>query len=174
MGNLLERKPGRIARTAPHLLSQDSIRYSLGTLTFSLFVHPDSLGHAGRRAGARLLGKIPWVALNDTRHASTQAIADMEQAGVTVHLAATLSSFRQATTALRGRRLAALLPSVARADMARMGFHPIELQELKHLSVPISLIYNEDQQAMRPYLSTAAETLVRIMVTRDAGRVTEA
>jgi len=141
--------------------------YALGTLTFSLFVHPDSLGHARRSAQARLLGKIPWIALNDARHAATEAIADMEKAGVTVHLAATLSSFRQATTALRGRRLAAILPSVASSEMAKMGFQPIEIPALQHLSVPISLLYNEEQQTMRPYLPSTAETLVRVMVPLD-------
>ena len=143
--------------------------HALGTLTFSLFVHPDSLGRARRSAQARLLGQIPWIALSDTRKATTEAIADMENAGVTVHLAATLTNFRQASTALRGRRLAALLPSVARSDMARMGFEPIDLPALQHLSVPISLLYNEEQQTMRPYLAATAETLVRVMVPLDAG-----
>ena len=143
--------------------------HTLGTLTFSLFVHPDSLGRSSRRAQARLLGKIPWIALNDARHATTEAIDDMERAGITIQLAATLSSFRQATTALRGKRLAALLPSVARAEMARMGFLPFEIPELQHLSVPISLLFNEEQQTVRPYLSSTAETLVRVMVPLDAG-----
>jgi DNA-binding transcriptional LysR family regulator len=148
--------------------------HALGTLTFSLFVHPDALGRARRSAQARLLGQIPWIALSDARKATTEAIADMEKAGVTVHLAATLTNFRQATTALRGRRLAALLPSVARADMARMGFEPIDLPALQHLSVPISLLYNEEQQTMRPYLAATAETLVRVMVPLDAGNSDQA
>ena len=143
--------------------------HSLGTLTFSLFAHPDSLGRSRRHAQARLLGQIPWIALSDARHATTEAIADMEKAGVTVHLAATLTNFRQATTALRGRRLAALFPTVARADMARMGFQPLDVPELQHLSVPISLLYNEEQQTMYPYLAATAETLVRVMVPLDGG-----
>lgn len=141
--------------------------HALGTLTFSLFVHPDSLGSARHRAQARLLGKIPWIALGDTRHATSEAIADMERAGITIHLAATLSNFRQAATALSGRRLAAFLPSLARADMARMGFQPLEIPALQHLSVPISLLYNDEQQPVRPYLAPTAETLVRVMVPLD-------
>lgn len=143
--------------------------FPLGTLTFSLFSHPESLGRGRRRLQARLLSQIPWIALSDTGHATAEAIADMEKAGITIHLAATLSTFRQAKTALRGRRLAALLPSVAKADMARMGFHPVDIPGLQHLSVPISLLYNEEQQTIRPYLAAAAETLVRVMVPLDGG-----
>ena len=148
--------------------------HALGTLTFSLFLHPDSLGRSRRRAQARVLGRIPWIALSDARHAATEAVADMERAGVTIHLAATLSSFPQATTALRGRNLAALLPSVAREDMARLGFQPLDIPELRHLSVPISLLYNEEQQTMRPYLAATAETLVRVMVPLDGKGTAEA
>jgi DNA-binding transcriptional LysR family regulator len=148
--------------------------YTLGTLTFSLFVHRDSLASASRRAQARLLGRVPWLALSDARQATNEAIADMEKVGVTIRLAATVSSFRQAATALRGGRLAALLPSVARAEMARMGFEPFEIPQLRHLSVPISLLYNEEQQTMCPYLATTAETLVRVMVPLDGVGANEA
>lgn len=147
--------------------------HALGTLTFSLFVHPDSLGEARSRARARLLGKIPWIALGDSRNATREAIADMEKAGIAIHLAATLSNFRQARTALSGRRLAAFLPSLARTDMARMGFQPVEIPELKHLSVPISLLYNDEQQPIRPYLTSTAETLVRVMVPLDGGALAQ-
>jgi DNA-binding transcriptional LysR family regulator len=148
--------------------------HALGTLTFSLFMHPDSLGRSPRHEQARLLSRIPWIALSDSRQAVTEAIEDMEKAGVTIRLAATLSSFHQATTALRGRKLAALLPSVASTDMARLGFQPVDIPALRQLAVPISLLYNEDQQTMRPYLTATAETLVRIMVPLDAGGSHEA
>lgn len=146
--------------------------HALGTLTFSLFMHPDSIERTKRREQSRLLSKTPWIALNDFKQATAEAIDSLEKAGTTICLAATLSSFRQATTALRDTNLAALFPTVAETDMARLGFVPLDIPALRNLTVPISLLYNEEQLTMRPYLTTIAETLAHIMVPSDGTKLT--
>ncbi len=147
---------------------------TLATLTFTLYIHSDWLRSTSPQARARLLSRVPWIALRDMRQPAAAAVADMKNAGIAVHLAATLSTFRQTETALRGRKLAAFLPTIADRDMRAMGFQKIEHPALQHVTVPLSLLYNEDRQPQRPFLPAVAETLVRIMAPLDAAARNEA
>jgi DNA-binding transcriptional LysR family regulator len=136
---------------------------SLGTLSYSLYLHREAVDLAARHSANRLLSGTPWVALGDSAHTAAELVAELDRQGVAVRLAATLSSFRQAASLLRGPALAALFPTLAESEMTRLGFQRIQHPLLETVRVPISLLYNEEHQALRPYRSAVAETLGRIM-----------
>ena len=135
----------------------------LGSLSYTLFVHKDDLDSLGDRVGHASLSGMPWVSLSDAADAASETVDDLLRSGVTVRLAATVSSFRQVGVVLRGRKLAAFLPTLASGDMRGLGFKRFEHDLLPKVDVPISLLYNEDEVMLRPYLPTAAQTLVGIL-----------
>lgn len=141
----------------------------LGTLSFTLYFNRQTLADTSRRNRSRLLSQVPWIALRDADRTAADAIADLEQRNIPVQLAATLTTFRQASAVLKGRNLAALFPTVAEQDMDALGFAKLDHPSFRSVRVPITLLYNEDQQPQRPYLQAAADTLGRIMVPLDNG-----
>lgn len=141
----------------------------LGSLSFALYFNRQTLADTSRRNRNRLLSQVPWVALRDADRTAADAIADLGQRNIPVHLAATLTTFRQAAAVLKGRNLAALFPTVAERDMDALGFERLDHPSFRSVKVPITLLYSEDQQPQRPYLQTAADTLGRILVPLDNG-----
>jgi DNA-binding transcriptional LysR family regulator len=139
----------------------------LGTLTYALYVHADAIQTATRRNRNRLLSHLPWVTLRDATRTATEVIAELQHRNIPVPLAATLTTFKQAAAVLKGRELAALLPTVADRDMTALGYTRLDHPDLQTVKIPISLLYNEDQLPQHPYLPDVAETLGRIMVPLD-------
>jgi DNA-binding transcriptional LysR family regulator len=141
----------------------------LGTLSYALYLRRETLTNTTRRTRHRLLSQIPWIALRDADRTATETITELDNRNISVQLAATLTTFRQAAATLKGRNLAALFPTVAEREMTALGFARMDHPDLQTIKVPISLLYNEDQLPQHPYLPAAAETLGRIMVPLDAG-----
>lgn len=140
----------------------------LGTLTYALYVHSDAIQAATRRTRNRLLSQMPWITLRDATRTAKEVMGELQNRDIPVHLAATLTTFRQAAAVLKGKDLAALFPTLAERDMTALGFARVNHPDLQTIKIPISLLYNEDQLPQHPYLPTVAETLGRIMVPLDA------
>ena len=139
----------------------------LGALSFSLFIHRDEPERSRRRARKHLLAKLPWVTLRDAQKGAVNAMQELEETGIAVRLAATLSTFRQVTAALKGKQLAAFMPVVAKKDMESMGFSEYAHGDLKSIAIPISLLHNMDQVIFKPYLPVIADALGQVLVQLD-------
>lgn len=132
----------------------------LGTMRYSLFV-PSTMKIFTPRDGAKVLDSLPLATLEGEGAFRNELAAAARHAGLTLNVQVQCSSFPLAARAVSHGNVAAILPSIAAAEMRGLAIAELPLELLKLPERKMGLAWNPRLLRIRPVLRQVAATLAR-------------
>jgi LysR family nitrogen assimilation transcriptional regulator len=134
----------------------------LGTLNYCLFVSKGLLSKARTSDPVELLTKLPLARLAGEGEFNQMLTKLAKQKNITLKTYLTCSSFPAMKEAVRRGYVAAVLPTIADADLPRTEFEKFDVDVFRVLNRPFALCYNKRLIGIRPYLQQALNKLGRL------------
>jgi DNA-binding transcriptional LysR family regulator len=134
----------------------------LGVLGYSLFI-PETLEPPARpKEGVKLLDGLPLATI-DGEGSFRAALAEIaRKQKIRVNIQIECSSFPMAARAVIKGEMAAILPSIAAAELENAGAIEVPLDFLRHFDRKICLCSNARSLRIRPILQRVGESLARL------------
>ncbi len=143
-----------------HAVARPLQTSSLGVMGYSLFI-PATLQPAGRKDSLKLLDALPLATLEGEGSFRSDLAQIAKKAGVKLNIQIECSSFPLAARAVAKGNVAAILPTIAIADLPVEAANPIPLSFLKAFDREMCLASNPRLIRIRPILSQAATILTQ-------------
>ena len=140
---------GIIENSALTNLPDDISSLPLGSINYALYLNEEMAKQAQTQSENELLNTLPVARMEDYH----------PKAAFPLNFVVVVSSYPQLSAALQTGGLAGFLPVTAEEEMTRLNLTKIEVPYLKNLAVPISLIWNQREAEMRPFVATAASRI---------------
>jgi len=134
---------------------------SLGVMGYSLFI-PATLQPAGRKDGLRLLDGLPLATLEGEGSFRSELAQVAKKEGVKLNIQIECPSFPLAARVVAKGHTAAILPSIATADLPAAAVIQVSVGFLKSFDREMCLASNARLVRIRPILQQAANVLAQI------------
>ena len=135
---------------------------TLGSLTYSLFVPDGMHPPSGPKAVLKALDGMPLATLEGDGSFRIELAALAKKEGVALNIQVECSSFPLAARAAAKGNVAAILPSIAVADLLAAGVHEVSVPFLKHFEREMSLASNARLIRIRSVLQQVAAVLTQL------------
>jgi DNA-binding transcriptional LysR family regulator len=135
---------------------------TLGTMGYSLFIPATLQSYAGRKHGLKVLDSLPLATLEGEGSFRSVLAQAAKKAGLKLNIQIECSSFPLAARAVLTGNVAAILPSIAGADLVPEVVTAINLPFLKPFDREMCLASNARLMRIRPLLAKVAATLAEI------------
>jgi len=134
---------------------------SLGVLHYSLFVPQGLRAVAGHEDTVRLLDGLPLATLEGEGSFRNALAQTAKKAGISLNIQVECSSFPLAARAVARGGVAAILPSIAAADLQNAAVSQLSVPALKRFDRELCLAMNVRLLRVRPALQAVADALAQ-------------
>jgi DNA-binding transcriptional LysR family regulator len=135
---------------------------ALGVMGYSLFLPAGLRAEHGRKDGLKVLDGLPLATLEGEGSFRSALSAAARKQCVRVNIQVECSSFPLAARAVAGGKVAAILPSIAAADLEVAGVAQVAVPFLKAFDREISLATSPRLMRIRPVLEKVGAVLCQV------------
>lgn len=135
----------------------------LGTLNYCLFVPKALLSKAKSTAPIELLAKLPLARLAGDGEFNQMLAKLAKTKKINLNTRLTCSSFPAMKESVSRGYVAAVLPTIAEADLPRSDFEKFDVDVFRVLNRPFALCYNQRLIGIRPYLEQGLTKLKQLL-----------